>query len=477
MLDLLTILYLQYFLAKLVDGYGESPTKPRYFLKHISSCPSPKLSIQTPSTCTLLPGSPINLIVELEMPFSTSNIICVDIALRHSNQHAWWYMVPPPPFSDEHHQLCGSISNTSIFLSKTVHNMHEKGHIQITASINPATLPANYCLSNKAATVVVEIGTQLTPRRDIDDAHDLVVAFEAHENRIKLLKFKEMAQFFTPPKALIINTSLSPLESIAHLLDPKILNALRNETVYSLSHFLQFKLLPTQNAYNIHAPPPIVPSFLVLVPHAAKLISEFISECKQKSNSHNLTIPNNFKDNQLRTKYMGVVLDEIGLGPLAEAFLKGVLVPLSRVLHPNWSTSFIDSYHAFSLHVGGGIGHRRASPVEHAVVGDRLPSHIDICEVSMNLCLGNIFSGSEMLFQKVSGSDNVVQQHLEHRPGYAFLNLCQHFHGTDALTSGERNAIVVRGLSSQFRSSPAEMWSTTCPRFLNKKKISVFSEL
>lgn len=147
-----------------------------------------------------------------------------------------------------------------------------------------------------------------------------------------------------------------------------------------------------------------------------------------------------------------------------------VLKPLARVAFPEWAAVSIDSYHAFSIHVAR-PGKRRASGVENRLVGDSLPSHIDICEVSMNICLGREFNGTDMIFRGVNGlkggggaggGDGAGDIRIPHVPGRAFLNLCQHYHGTLPLLSGERHALVVRGLSSSFRRSPAEMWASSC---------------
>ena len=120
--------------------------------------------------------------------------------------------------------------------------------------------------------------------------------------------------------------------------------------------------------------------------------------------------------------------------------------------------------------------HSTLSPADQAKVFQRpAPGRVkvvlstNICETSINICLGRNFSGSAMQFQNVNGRQGEGtspphQQHLEHVPGRAFLNLCQHYHGTNALVSGERHAVVIRGLSSRFRRSPGEEWSAHCPR-------------
>ena len=87
------------------------------------------------------------------------------------------------------------------------------------------------------------------------------------------------------------------------------------------------------------------------------------------------------------------------------------------------------------------------------------------------------FNGSSVHFAGVVGSANATgstgagqnvdastaaERVVPHVPTRAFINLCQHFHGTDTLTAGTRHAIVVRAISSRFRRSPAETFHDEC---------------
>ena len=45
---------------------------------------------------------------------------------------------------------------------------------------------------------------------------------------------------------------------------------------------------------------------------------------------------------------------------------------------------------------------------------------------------------------------------------FAFLNLCQQFHGTNTHRKGERHSLVIRALSSSFRRSPGEVFFSKC---------------
>merc|ERR1712032_1697093 len=93
----------------------------------------------------------------------------------------------------------------------------------------------------------------------------------------------------------------------------------------------------------------------------------------------------------------------------------------------------------------------------------KVPKHNDICEVSMNICLGRDFSGGGVYFMdKLGYKESWVPKLVEHMPGTAFINLCQQHHGTFPITAGERHTIVIRVLSSEFRRAPAESFAERC---------------
>ena len=92
----------------------------------------------------------------------------------------------------------------------------------------------------------------------------------------------------------------------------------------------------------------------------------------------------------------------------------------------------------------------------------------------MNICLGDEFEGSAVYFGRKDTADNCTSDlaasddleadgvRVAHVPGRAFVNVCQHYHGVEALASGARHAVVVRGLSSALRRAPAEIFYEQC---------------
>ena len=175
-----------------------------------------------------------------------------------------------------------------------------------------------------------------------------------------------------------------------------------------------------------------------------------------------LSAPNN-----QGSKDYGLIFDEIGLGGLAHAFVAEVLAPISALLHPRWGGRSLDGYHVFSIRVDGSSRNAQAKKRPLQPGEQRIGQHIDVCEVSMNVCLGRVFENSGLYFQgeNTGGATpptGVSETYIDHVPGRALLNLCQHYHASSGIASGERYSIVIRGTASAFRQSPAERFADRC---------------
>ena len=193
-------------------------------------------------------------------------------------------------------------------------------------------------------------------------------------------------------------------------------------------------------------------TFPVFSPRFGMRLARVIDEAKARFGSR-MSAPNNGGAG------FGFVLDEFGLGGLAHALAREVLAPLGRLAYPAWGAGTLDGYHAFSIRVVGGESEAKwAAP---------RGTHIDVCEVSMNICFGRDgFRGSGMSFggEDVGGAvaDDVPRTHVEHVPGRGILNVCQHHHAGSGTLDGERYSLVVRGTSAAFRRSPAESFAARC---------------
>ena len=82
--------------------------------------------------------------------------------------------------------------------------------------------------------------------------------------------------------------------------------------------------------------------------------------------------------------------------------------------------------------------------------------------LSLNKALGK--DTADNCTSDLAASDDLEADgvRVAHVPGRAFVNVCQHYHGVEALASGTRHAVVVRGLSSALRRAPAEIFYEQC---------------
>lgn len=109
---------------------------------------------------------------------------------------------------------------------------------------------------------------------------------------------------------------------------------------------------------------------------------------------------------------------------------------------------------------------RDASPIEH-LSGQELHRSVLVLTTARFLESDHLNAGSSVYWLRQHGEHDAskTDQPLawtHHVPGRAFINNCQHFHGTNGIASGQRHAVVVRGFSSAFRRSPAEGFADSC---------------
>eukprot|EP01116_Phalansterium_solitarium_P006333 TRINITY_DN18633_c0_g1_i1.p1 TRINITY_DN18633_c0_g1~~TRINITY_DN18633_c0_g1_i1.p1 ORF type:complete len:424 (+),score=117.56 TRINITY_DN18633_c0_g1_i1:113-1273(+) len=134
----------------------------------------------------------------------------------------------------------------------------------------------------------------------------------------------------------------------------------------------------------------------------------------------------------------GVVLDEMGLGPLMDA-VRVRLRPLLAALYPTLGAG-IDSQHAFAVQYA--IGH----DVE-------LDFHFDDAELTLNVCLGDRFEGGDLYFRGLlddpaSHDENFV---FRHEPGKGLFHQGKHRHGAQRITAGSRTNLIIWFRNSQLR--------------------------
>lgn len=141
------------------------------------------------------------------------------------------------------------------------------------------------------------------------------------------------------------------------------------------------------------------------------------------------------------------------------------LLPLARLLYPDW--------------VGKGLDSHRAFVVKYYMGEDvELSYHFDNAEVTLNVCLGSEFTGGDLYFGSMrtvrEGSkimcscDCFLQQErdprkherfsaYQHSVGRGLLHRAQHMHGAYPITSGSRYNLIIWMRSSSVRKSLCPM--------------------
>ena len=151
-----------------------------------------------------------------------------------------------------------------------------------------------------------------------------------------------------------------------------------------------------------------------------------------------LTPPNSMNND-------GVILSEIGWDTVFQEVMVNMLVPIARELFPDIGGASLATQHSFIVEYGKGR--------------DRsLGFHVDDSEVTLNLCLGDSFTGSELYFQ---GRRCEQHRQLRHKPeehivveqqvGMAILHAGAHRHGVLPLVSGRRRNLIMWCRSAKER--------------------------
>ncbi len=129
--------------------------------------------------------------------------------------------------------------------------------------------------------------------------------------------------------------------------------------------------------------------------------------------------------------------------PLRQNYLN----PIAKIFFPDW--------------VGDGLDSHRAFTVRYKLEEDRdLFTHFDNAEVTLNVCLGKHFSGSELHFgqfrNKINTSDISVLPVLN-IIGSGVFHLSQQMHGSLPINEGERHNLVIWMRSSSIRNKLCPM--------------------
>lgn len=169
----------------------------------------------------------------------------------------------------------------------------------------------------------------------------------------------------------------------------------------------------------------------------------------------------------------GVVLDDFGLETMLARMMDDFVRPIARVFYPEVGGSTLDSHHGFVVEYG----------MDRDV---ELGFHVDDSEVTLNVCLGEQFSGGELFFRGVRCDKHVNSETQQeesfdyaHTPGRAVLHRGRHRHGARATTSGHRANLILWCRSSVFRELKKYQtdFSSWCGECLRTKRVRHQSSL
>jgi hypothetical protein len=146
----------------------------------------------------------------------------------------------------------------------------------------------------------------------------------------------------------------------------------------------------------------------------------------------------------------GFVLAPLGYGPLIDDLVRRLVAPIAAQL--------------FAPFVGAGVDDHHAYVVDYATDADEeLGFHVDDSEVTLNLCLGESFSGAELVMLGLrcdAHRQTPVQPgeslEIEHTVGTAILHAGRHRHRVDPIRGGRRRNLIVWCRSSSVRSRAGE---------------------
>lgn len=153
--------------------------------------------------------------------------------------------------------------------------------------------------------------------------------------------------------------------------------------------------------------------------------------------------------------HYGLELAALGLGPFT-AGLAAALRPLCARLFGPYGGDTLDETYAFSVNYGPS--------------GDQdLGFHVDDSEVTLNLCLGERFTGGALWFEGPrcelhrDGASHPDERFVwDHRPGLALLHAGKNRHGVFPIEQGTRRNLILWLRSSAYRATNAG-WDQDCP--------------
>jgi hypothetical protein len=247
-------------------------------------------------------------------------------------------------------------------------------------------------------------------------------------------------------------------DEVGSVLDPRALNCINRFRKLNASPSLQdilsgkvqveldagyLEQLMDEVVYDVYSLPLIAPEFCKTLQRYLRAVNAQL-EIKSRQNSDDVSTTLGIRD-----------LDRIGLSWLNDLLFHLIIKPISRHLFKESETS------------GGELDWRQgyvaaysASPSQTRP-RQRLVPHTDDSEVTLNVCVGDDFSGGNLRFRDLRGATPGAGRDLlgEYKPeiGRAIIHAGRHFHEVTEVTSGDRFAYII------WARSWSGVRAVTCP--------------
>ncbi|KAK7087177.1 2-oxoglutarate and iron-dependent oxygenase domain-containing protein 2-like [Littorina saxatilis] len=145
----------------------------------------------------------------------------------------------------------------------------------------------------------------------------------------------------------------------------------------------------------------------------------------------------------------GVLLNEFGFNKgLLKPLRRQYLSPITALLYPVWGGGCLDSHKAFSVTYD--MGHDLD-----------LGCHYDNAEVTLNVCLGDVFTGGRLYILPMQSDVDTAKStnsiKCMHYPGWGVLHRGRQRHGAEKLVSGKRCNLIMWLRSSSVRNKHCPM--------------------
>lgn len=181
-------------------------------------------------------------------------------------------------------------------------------------------------------------------------------------------------------------------------------------------------------------------SFEMLQPDFCRLLIEetkaFGDWCVQSGLHPN--VPNTMNN-------YGAVLDDFGFGPCLQELMNEYVTPFASFLYADAGGDSLDHHHGFV--------------VDYEIGKDEeLDFHVDQSDVTLNVCLGESFSGGELYFGGIRCAVHQTtmprpeeELSVQHRPGRAVLHRGKHRHAARKITQGRRMNLILWCMSTAYQ--------------------------